>query len=195
MNKRNIVAYSLVLTGIILTAGWIQLREPVRYTFQPESKLQLDGTSTVHDWTCNATQLTGFMEGEVTDDGLTVSAGQVTVPIEALDCGHKAMNGRLQSTMNAKEHPNVEYTLTSAEVVESPSSDSYRLETQGTVKINGVEKPVEMVLDAKRLSDGKIELTGSVPLKMTDFNMKPVTFLAIKTGDEVTVSFDVISSP
>lgn len=179
---------------MLLVAGWVQLREPVRTTFQPESKLQLDGTSSVHDWTCNATQLTGFVETD-DSDGLQVLKTEVTIPVEAIDCGHKAMNGRLASTMKSKEHPNVVYSLTEAKVVANPSPDTYKLQTTGNLTIAGVQKSIAMVVDAKRLADGRFQFTGSVPLLTTDFGMKPVTFLAIKTGDEVKVTFDVISAP
>lgn len=194
MKNRTPVALSVIVAGLMLIAGWVQLREPVRTTFQPESKLQLDGTSSVHDWTCNATQLTGFVESDVSD-GLNVSKVEVTIPVESIDCGHKAMNGRLASTMKVKEHPNVVYKLTDAKVVANPSPDTYKLQANGSLTIAGVEKPVSMIVDAKRLADGRFQFSGSVPVLTTDFGMKPVVFLAIKTGDEVKVSFDVISAP
>src|SRR5690606_18266914 len=139
MKNRTPVALSVIAAVMLLVAGWVQLREPVRTTFQPESKLQLDGTSSVHDWTCNATQLTGFVETD-DSDGLQVLKTEVTIPVEAIDCGHKAMNGRLASTMKSKEHPNVVYSLTEAKVVANPSPDTYKLQTTGNLTIAGVQK-------------------------------------------------------
>ena len=43
------------------------------------------------------------------------------------------------------------------------------------------------------VTQGKVQFTGSYTLKMTDFSVKPPTamFGTIKTGDEITVKFNV----
>jgi polyisoprenoid-binding protein YceI len=193
MNKRTPVFFSLIAAGLLLVAGWVQFGEPVRTTFQPESTLKLDGTSTVHDWTCDATSLSGYADTDIAD-GFEILRAQVTVPIEALDCGHKAMNGRLAKTMSADDYPNVVYNMTDAEIMANPSPGEYKVQASGMLSMAGVEKPMALLVDAKRLDDGRFQFSGNIPIKMTDFGMKPVTFLAIKTGDEVTVSFNVISA-
>jgi polyisoprenoid-binding protein YceI len=59
--------------------------------------------------------------------------------------------------------------------------------------VNGVEKPV--MLDAT-ISGEPIALraVGTTKFRMTDFGVKPVTALmgTIRTGDEITVRFDLI---
>ncbi len=46
---------------------------------------------------------------------------------------------------------------------------------------------------ATRLPDGTVKATGMVPIKMTDYGIKPPTaiFGRLKTGDEVKVNFEL----
>jgi hypothetical protein len=50
---------------------------------------------------------------------------------------------------------------------------------------------------AIRQADGSIKATGTVPVKMTAFQMKPPTAMlgAIRCGDEVKVKFDLVVGP
>src|SRR5690554_7280057 len=60
----------------------------------------------------------------------------------------------------------------------------------------GVTRQIQMDVNVEETSEG-IRYTGSVPLKMSDFEIRPPTamFGALRTGDEVTVGFDVVFVP
>jgi polyisoprenoid-binding protein YceI len=56
--------------------------------------------------------------------------------------------------------------------------------------MNGTKKPVTLQLDGRPNGNG-FEFRGTHQLKMSDFNMRPPTAMmgAVRTGDEVTISF------
>jgi polyisoprenoid-binding protein YceI len=68
------------------------------------------------------------------------------------------------------------------------------LHTVGTLTVAGKENKVSMDVEATRLADGTVKAKGLVPIKMTDYGIKPPTaiFGRLKTGDEVKVNFELV---
>jgi hypothetical protein len=56
-----------------------------------------------------------------------------------------------------------------------------------------LENKVEMDVIASRMPDGSVMAKGLVPIKMTDYGIKPPTaiFGRVKTGNEVKVNFEL----
>ena len=73
------------------------------------------------------------------------------------------------------------------------AKDSFTLHTIGTLTIAGKENSLSMDVTATRMPDGTVKATGVVPIKMTDYGVKPPTaiFGRLKTGDEVKVNFEL----
>jgi polyisoprenoid-binding protein YceI len=57
----------------------------------------------------------------------------------------------------------------------------------------GKTKQVTLTVKVKTLPNGDLQLTGSYPIKMTEYSIEPPTAMmgAIKVGEEVTVNFDL----
>ncbi len=189
-NQRSIL-FGLLLVSAILSAGWVGYQAKVKSAFQPESKLWFEGTSTLHDWKCEAESVSGFVEHEASGN-LKVSGVQVNVPIDKLDCGHAAMNNRMKQIMKADQFPQVQFQLTSAKQSAAAASKT-TLTTEGRLSISGVTKKIRMTVDGERMPNGAVRFEGSFPMKMSDFNLEAPTFLGISTGDGITVKFDVIA--
>jgi polyisoprenoid-binding protein YceI len=79
------------------------------------------------------------------------------------------------------------------EVVPGEAKDSFTFKTVGSLTIAGKENKLAMDVTANRLPDGTVKATGMVPIKMTDYGIKPPTaiFGRLKTGDEVKVNFEL----
>ncbi len=178
---------SLLAVLVLASAGWAGYRAKVRSNFTNESKLWFEGTSTLHDWKCEAKQVGGFVDHE-SSGKLKVSGAQVTIAVDDLDCGKAPMNTRMKLIMKSKENPNVVYKLQS--VKESGNT----LVSKGTLTVAGVTKPIGMTVTANRQANGNVVFTGSAPMKMSDFGMEAPKFLGISTGDAITVKFEVVGS-
>lgn len=187
---------ALLFAGLLVLAGWTQMKT-ARYTLESESKLWVEGTSTIHDWKCEAEAITGTISADEANPLQTLTGTSVTVPVDQLECGNSTMNKKMSEALKADAQPTVRYELQNAEIAGSPAADgSYRLQTTGRLTIAGQTHPIQMEVEAQPLPNGKLRFTGSQPIVMSEFDIDPPTamFGTIKTGDRVVVHFDVVAA-
>jgi polyisoprenoid-binding protein YceI len=118
---------------------------------------------------------------------------EVKVPVKSLKCGHGGMDDNLYKALNADASPTISYILATFESVPGDVKDAFTLKTVGSLTIAGKENKIAMDVVATRMPDGTVKATGMVPIKMTDFGIKPPTaiFGRLKTGDDVKVKFEL----
>jgi polyisoprenoid-binding protein YceI len=173
-----------------------------RVAVSPESKLWIEGTSTIHDWTCKATTLDAAIEVDAAAVQLAAAPPKmlkkvlVKVPVKSLKCGHGGMDENLYKALKADSDPQISYILASFEPANEGATE-FTLKTVGTLTIAGKENKIAMDVAAVRLPDGTVKATGTVPIKMTDFGIKPPTavFGRIKAGDDIRVKFELSVGP
>jgi polyisoprenoid-binding protein YceI len=160
----------------------------------PTSKVVVEGTSNVHAWHATSTALTTAIDvvpGKPSEIGANVRAVTVSLPVTSLQSGKGGMDKNIQKALNSDKHPTISFRMTSYDA--APQGSAYTATVRGTVNVNGVDKPV--VINATVTPDGKggVKAVGTSTMKMTDFGVKPVTAMlgAIKTGDAVTVKFEL----
>lgn len=188
------------LIGIALIAGAAMNAnaQAARATLAPASKVWIEGTSNVHDWKAEATKIDAVIE--IDPAGLSAPAGQLvrkvslTIPVSGLKSGHGKMDENMQKALKADKNPEIRYTLNSVEALEGGTKDAFTLRAVGTLALAGAENAITLDIVAARQADGTIKATGTVPVKMTAFQVKPPTAMlgAIKCGDEVKVKFDLV---
>jgi len=185
---------------ITLAAAAAGAQETARVAVSPESKLWIEGTSNLHGWSCKATTLDAAVELDAAAVAQVTVAPpkalkkvQVKVPVKSIKCGHGGMDDNLYKALKADESPDISYIMATFEAAPGEAKDSFTLHTIGTLTIAGKENKVSMDVVATRLADGTVKATGVVPIKMTDFGIKPPTaiFGRLKTGDEVKVNFEL----
>lgn len=201
------------LAGVLL--GALLLLHPgladaqARYVPTAESRVWIEGTSTADDFTCSTQQIEGRARLSVTvSDSRRSSASTVarpvryntpavsaTVPVRTLDCGKRRQNRDLYEAMKAEKYPTIHYKLFDAEVVSAPDSANghYTLRVTGQLIIAGVRRTVRITVKGQLRDDGRIHARGSLPMKMTDFEIDPPTALLglIRVRDEIEVHFDL----
>jgi polyisoprenoid-binding protein YceI len=186
MNARFALPTALLLAALAL-AGWQAVE---RLAFQQGSRITVAGTSTVHDWACTAASVTGTLDGAATDAALTgLTALTVTVPVNALDCENGTMNGKLREALGASA---LRFTLGSARVG-SVNGGRFGVDATGQLTIHGTTRAQRIQAQGQALGGGRFRFTGSFPVVMSEFGVSPPTAMmgALRTGDRVTVSFDV----
>lgn len=152
------------------------------------SSLMVLGTSNVHDWEIKAENQEGTL---VLNSDQGIKNLQIIIEAEGLKSGKSGMDKNTYKALNTKTHKNIEFKYTSTTATEKNGSGSYKLTIQGELKINGVSKVVPISFDVN-ISDNQVTLNGKKTIKMTEFEVEPPTALlgTIKTGDEVTISFN-----
>jgi len=166
-----------------------------QFTFASGSRVWVEGTSTIHDWSCEAGRLNGNIAAELGNDRLTAISGvNVTIPVASLDCDNSIMNGKLRDALAAA--PNISFSLSSARV-ESVNNGLFAIEASGRLSIAGTTRTMNFSATGRALSNGRFQITGSIPFAMSQFGVEPpiAPLGTTRTRDEVTVRFDVIIQP
>jgi polyisoprenoid-binding protein YceI len=188
------------LTQVAATAA---AQETARVTVAPESKLWIDGTSNVHAWSCKAEKLEASVDLDAAAAAQLATAApkalkrvEVKIPVKSLKCGHDGMDKNLYKALNADATSEISYILATFEAAPGEAKDTFTLHTVGTLSIAGKENKITMDVEATRMPDGTVKAKGVVPVKMTDYGVKPpkAMFGAIKTGEDVKVNFELIVS-
>jgi len=196
---------SFTVKAVALLLGVVAVSAQVRYQASPGSKVKIDGTSTIHDWTVEGGVIGGFIEFESDSviDPAKATTGEVkakvevTFPVRTLQSGKKPMNDIMYDTMKVKDHTAIKYVLKEMKAQERKAGEPLKFDTKGDLTVAGVTKPIDMVVTLEPQGN-KLKATGSKQLKMTDFGMKPpapaVGLGLIKTADEVTITFEWVTT-
>lgn len=177
---------SLLLVPILLVA----MALPTTLTFTPESQLWISGTSSVHDWTCTVEAPEGTVELNYQDTDLAVvHAVSVTVPVRSIACKNRTMNKKTYKALQEKAHPTITFVLDIAHLTDQV------IEATGQLTVAGVTHTVTVPTEYTPLGNGRFRFTGEVPLRMSDFNINPPKAMlgTLKTGNDVTVGFDIVA--
>lgn len=171
-------------------------------TIRPDSKLDLAGSSNVHDWACKTTAFvanvevdTAFATHPFVQVAHPIGKVSVTIPVKTLKCGHGKMDDNMYKALNADQYPDIQYTLTSYTIDKATvTADTFVANTIGELTVAGKTIKVEIPLKTERTVGGAARGEGTVNLKMTDFGIKPPVALlgTLRTKDAITISFNVL---
>lgn len=159
-------------------------------------KLAINGTSTMHDWSSSATNVT--VQGDfVINNGVIekITAGAVNVVVTSIK-SHKnsgLMDSRTHETLKADKYPNITYAVSKISNIQQSGGEATGT-VSGTLTIGGVGKPTDVVLKMKVLPNGDIEVKGNKKILMSNHGIKPPSFMlgALKVGDEVSLDIYVV---
>lgn len=201
--KANRYLNSLWVAATLALAIPAIAADTVRYdAVQSGSKMKIDGTSTVHDWTVEGQLIGGHVEFASDVDvenlkpGKVNATAQVVIPVRQLKSGKPSMDNVMYDAMKQKDHPRIEYRLkemTVKEAAKSPS-DPVVLDTVGDLIVAGVTNKVTVPVNMVRVEKGKLKFTGVTTVKMTSFGIQPpapkIALGLISTGDDVKLTFE-----
>lgn len=153
------------------------------YTFSSDSKLTIDGTSTIHDWTVVANSMTGSVTAE--ESVPKTIEFEVSVA-EIISERGATMDKKMHDALKKEEHPKISFNLT--EVKNSTN-------LKGNLNVAGQEKAVE--IPVKMNADNEsLKISGEYAITLQDYGIEPPTamFGQIIVGNDVTVKFDLVFS-
>lgn len=192
----------LALMAIVVPAGIAWTADRAGLALQPESKLWVDGTSSVRSYTCRAARVDGSVATQpgstslaIADLEKTVRSAEVSVAVAGLECGNGTMNAHLRNALRSDTSPRISYRISSYDVAPAGAAAG-KVKLNGTLEIAGTEKPVSIDATASNEA-GRLRVKGSRQIRMTDFGVRPPTLMmgTMKVHDPVTVHFDVLLKP
>jgi len=208
--KLTRLAFALLYASALLAAGTLSAQELTRFDAQPGSKVKIDGTGNIHDWTVEGQIIGGHMELDPAflADPQKVAAGtkvnakvEATVPVRSIKSGKKTMDEVMHDAMHQTTFPKVEYRLKELTLKEAPKAATgpYVFDSVGDLTISGVTNSIKMPVTIARLDKDQLKTTGSSVVKMTAYGIKPpspkLALGLITTGDDVTVTFEWLTAP
>ncbi|MGA3182032.1 MAG: YceI family protein [Verrucomicrobiota bacterium] len=181
--------------------------QPVRYEAQPTgSKVKMEGTSTIHDWTVESTNVGGFIEADsnfpesaLTDAKAARPRIQVSIPVASLKSYADAMDEVMEDHLNMDKYPRIEYRLIELKPKSAAgTAGPLKFDAVGALTVSGTTRTNTMPVTIERMDKTKIKVAGSTPLKMTDFDVVPpapriLGMPTIKTGDDIKISFEWVT--
>lgn len=170
----------------------------ILYAAQPTgSKMTIAGTSTIHDWTMVSGIVGGsiladakFPDSALTDSQAATPAVQVFTPTKSFKSGDKKMDSSMYEYLKEPEFKRMQYRLIELKPKSAPGSTGpLKFEAVGALTVVGVTVTNTMPVTIEK-TDGKLKITGTLPLKCTDFKLKPFRFLVLSCGDDLTINFE-----
>ena len=153
----------------------------------------IKGTSTLHDWEMKSEK--GRVEvvlGVNKNAKLLGFTGlKFSVEAESLKSEKASMNTNAYKALKTNTAKNISFLLTGANITQL-NETSYQVKAFGKLTVAGTTKETDVIADIKyNVADKSFTVTGTKKLKMTDYNVKPPSFMlgTVKTGDEISISF------
>lgn len=191
--------WPLAVAALALVAAAAPMLDSLR--LKPESRVWFEGTSTVRDWSCKATQIQATIDGEaaapaaVLDGRKAVRTVDVVFPVASLDCqdGNRTMNNHMRNALNATQHQTIRFTLSDYTLAKGASTTG---NLQGQLTINGQTRAITVPVQFANAA-GALRVTGRYPLPMTQWGVQPPRLMmgTLKVGDTITVNLDLLLQP
>jgi len=202
------VVYTLLVAlvaVVLLAAGASAQSATLRLPVRADSRVWLEGSSNVKDWTCKATAMEALIAVDAASVGSRDNAAiakslrgvDVIIPVRMLKCGDRHMEANMYDALKAPKPPAIGYIVADFEITPSLVGDNLTVEAAGKMSVAGAERPVRMTVKTESLPDGTRRARGTVPIRMTDFGIVPPRpwLGVLRTADKVLIQFEIFVSP
>lgn len=198
--RKTLIALSTLIAAAA-TAG-AQGPSAIRLRLEPGSEVSIDGTSNVHDFHCKTNKINAYIDvdpgytKDLTKVARPIVSVQVNIAVKSLTCDNKKIDQNMYSTLKADENQLIKYKLSAYDILDG-SAAAFAAKTTGTLTILGKDKIVAMKIDATRLAEGKATAQGEETLLMSEFGIKPPSFMfgTMRVNDQIKVKFNLKAGP
>jgi YceI-like protein len=193
--ERNFVLAQLALSPALF--AW--QTTPTAIDMQPESKVWVEGTSSVRGYKCNAVAMNATLQSAGGGAVQAILAGEkavggadLTIDVAQLECGNGTMNGHMRKAIKAEANPAILFKLTSYELTKN--ADTLRIAMTGDLTLAGTQKTITLQALAKDGGNGTLLVEGSHELNMRDYGINPPKLMlgTLKVHDKVKVGFSLL---
>jgi hypothetical protein len=185
----GIISLSLAVTTINCYSQSFELSKE-------SASILISGTSTLHDWKMYL-KIFDSNANFIMKGSLLKGIDSVTFSCKATDLksDNSLMDRKTYSALKSTTFPEIKFTSISAIEISS-DNNKFMDNLKGNLFIAGKSVPVSIPLTGALTNikgTNKIDASGEIELKMSDFNITPPTFMmgALKTGDKIKVSFSL----
>ncbi|MCU0770792.1 MAG: YceI family protein [Verrucomicrobia bacterium] len=208
--KPHRMLFCLWSVALLIAVG-LTNAETLELKARPGSKVRIDGTSTVHDWTVegnliggSATVGAGFPleAAQAVTPGPVAATVNAFIPITSLKSvkDGKPYSTKMDEIMYEKlgkpTHRNIAYSLDELILKSAPEANGapFLFEAKGKLVVAGVTNLIQLPVEVTPMGEGQVKFATKTSLKMTDYKIEPpaptIALGLIKTGDEVQLQVE-----
>lgn len=184
----NLSAIKFILI-LALTINVAQIYAQTTYVIDGEPQLKVSGTSTIHDWEMESYDASGTAKIVLENSKLlSIDFLKVTLPVISLKSGKGQMDTNAYKALRAEHYPDIFFELTAVEKI-----IDQKILVKARLIITGTSRSKSLEVNYTILENG-IQFSGDCSIRFSDFNIDPpsAVFGTIKTGDDLTLSFNAI---
>lgn len=186
INKGLIILILFILPGIVSGQG--------QFSQSTGSSIKINGTSTLHDWemTSNKLQSRGSFEVNSQNQLINLSDFSFSIEVKTLKSDNSRLDNNAYKALKTDKHNEITFKARTAKV--QPINNKGAVKVIGELQIAGMSKSKTFEATCTVENENLIRCTGKTKLLMTDFDVTPPSFMlgAMKTGDEITITYDII---
>jgi len=160
----------------------------------PESSsIRVFGTSNIHDWEMHVEFQSDISGYEIPNNSIK-DLKNTEFKIEGIRLKSKesAMEKKAHKALKLPKFPLISFLLKKI-TIRNHKATNFNAFAIGTLVISGQSQEVKLPINGNFLGKKKLNLTGSIDLKMSDFNIEaPSAFFgAISTDDEIKILYSL----
>jgi polyisoprenoid-binding protein YceI len=150
--------------------------------------LSFDGHATTGDFVGTTSDVTGAV---LPGSDYTRLRGWVEARVATLRSGNGLRDRDLRKVMEIERYPIMRYDLSGA-TLQASDGDSARLVLHGTLRLHGVERPVDVPITVVRAGDAA-HVVGTFPVNVTDYRVGGLTKMLgmLKMRERIEVRLDL----
>jgi len=186
MTKKNFstLCISLIISLICSTNIQAQSLKLNPKTFS----MTISGTTNVHNFDSKVTQASG----ELVISDKKAQSLVIEIPVKGIKSNEGLMDKKTYEAFSADKNPTITFHSTEINNLAVTDND-IAVTVTGNMTIAGVTRKVTLTATGKIIKPGVYEFKGTIPVKLTDYKMKPPTAMLgiMKVGDDVKLKYTV----
>ncbi|MBW6534071.1 MAG: YceI family protein [Mariniphaga sp.] len=165
---------NFLLISIISILFRVDAQAQEFYKLQSQnSKLIIEGTSSIHDWKMEAENFNAETLLKVEGGAISeISKVEFFTPVSGLKSGKSIMDKKAYDALKEKKSPEIKFSLNKNNNV---SISGAKANLTGLLTVAGKSKEVKVSANFDVENPQKFLVSGSVPIKMSDFEIDPPT--------------------
>ena len=187
MTKKLLLIPVMLLTFSFINGNAVQAQS--LKLNQKTFNMSINGTTNVHNFESKVTTASGEL---VINGEKKVQSFMVEIPVKGIKSNEKLMDTKTYEAFDADKNPKILFKSTDVNSLKVEGND-INVSVTGNMTIAGVTKKVTLSALGKVIKPGVYEFKGSIPVKMTDYKMKPPTAMlgVMKVSDDINLKYTV----
>lgn len=172
------------------------------YKISDKSTLSIAGTTNMNHFSCSCIEpipSQAYTVEQVDDEHCTTifSETALSIRVESLDCGNKAMNKDMYKTMNSAKYPYIKIKLLQLSEdkcdVSGEVKKGINYSALTRITLNGQSNSYWLKAIVHKMAPNQFRIQSNKTLHMTDFGITPPTavFGMVKVRDEIMIRLDM----